>query len=80
MMARACIFCAGTPVEVEDAWPLWLRRRFETPTTIRATREGSKPLSFPTDKIELRLKAVCQSCNQGWMSDLETRGNRPWLL
>jgi hypothetical protein len=72
-VARECIFCGGTPVEVEDAWPLWLRRRFETPAEVRATRTGEKPITFLTDKIELRLKAVCEKCNQGWMSDLEQR-------
>ncbi len=60
-------------MEVEDGWPLWIGRRFKTTRTIRATRQGGKPLDFSTDKIELRLKAVCHVCNQGWMSDLETR-------
>jgi hypothetical protein len=76
-MARSCVFCDGTPVSREHVWPRWAR-------TIWA-EEGHMPhfqqvVQDDRDDVErnwrgeacsMTVTAVCQRCNNGWMSDLE---------
>ena len=40
--------------------------------TVRRTDEHGNVRAFSNNKIELTAKVVCESCNTGWMSDLET--------
>ena len=42
------------------------------PVTVRRTDEHGNVRAFSNNKIELTAKVVCESCNTGWMSDLET--------
>jgi hypothetical protein len=37
-----------------------------------ASDEAADPLEWHTDGPSFRSKAVCQKCNNGWLSDLET--------
>jgi len=73
-MARTCIFCGQTANSVEDAWPLWLTQRFIAPGAMEAQPGIDAPLkTWRVNRPELRLKWVCTTCNNGWMSQLETR-------
>jgi hypothetical protein len=78
-MPSVCIFCVGSPVTAEDGWPRWIGRGYPTPGVIRATRLGTEERTFLIDRIELKVRAVCKRCNNGWMSDLETRAERVLL-
>jgi hypothetical protein len=80
-MARQCIFCGGANLTVEDAIPLWVsrlllnegdrlgiyvhQRRGTEPPQTRDRRTGKR--------IEVRVKQVCGTCNNGWMSALEAQ-------
>jgi hypothetical protein len=57
----------------EDAWPLWLMKRFPSSEKARTYGEiGVRNLgSWPTPKPRLRVKRLCKDCNNGWMSRLE---------
>jgi len=70
---RACLFCGGDPSTKEDAWPLWLMKRFPAASSARmfAERRGGPLSDWPITKPKLPLKWLCASCNSGWMSRLE---------
>jgi hypothetical protein len=70
---RTCIFCHKKASTREDAWPLWLMKRFPTSSTSRmdAERGGQKLGSWRMAKPKLPLKWLCATCNNGWMSRLE---------
>ena len=58
---------------MEDAWPLWLMKRFPIPRGGRLEAErGGVPLgSWSTSNRVLPVRCACPSCNNGWMSQLE---------
>jgi hypothetical protein len=70
---RTCLFCGGNPSTKEDAWPLWLMKRFPSPSTARvfAERRGGPISVWSITKPKLTVKWLCGSCNNGWMSRLE---------
>lgn len=79
--ARTCIFCRGTPLTREHIWPQWLRAHLPMPMlnyqALRATEHRQHTdRSVATrsgDPHRWRVRAVCARCNNGWMSQLETR-------
>jgi hypothetical protein len=72
---RACIFCSERASSAEDAWPLWLVRRFPSKRGVRvdAQRDGSKLRSWNAPRHGIRIRHICRRCNNGWMSQLENR-------
>lgn len=76
-MARVCIFCGERANTVEDVFPKWAIAilRMDGPIdggeVIRGVDRGTRFHSpLPAGP---RVKHVCASCNNGWMSDLETK-------
>ena len=72
---RTCIFCHNKASTTEDAWPLWLMKRFPASSTSRmdAERGGRKLGSWLMAKPKLPVKWLCATCNNGWMSGLESK-------
>lgn len=76
-MARSCIFCGdeSTSLSVEHVWPLWISRllkgRGYGPFSLDGTRADGPQKSFLSKDIPLTVRAVCQACNNGWLSQLE---------
>ncbi len=70
---RKCSFCAASASTKEDAWPNWLARKFPSPAGVEIEgQRGRQPtLRWTSQRHALRVGAVCGSCNNGWMSDLE---------
>jgi hypothetical protein len=88
---RDCMFCGGRVSTKEDAWPLWLLRRVRAdgPGEMSGHRGGADIPTWKLAKSALPLRFVCRGCNNGWMSDLESRarlviepllGDEPHLL
>ena len=71
---RICIFCSKKASTKEDAWPRWLMNRFPVSSTARmdAERGGHGLGNWHTAKPKLQVKWLCASCNNGWMSRLES--------
>ena len=74
-MARECVFCGTTPVTAEHAWPDWIDKEvplrgpasvLHTPTQGAPYWRGQHIRSRNT-----RVRRVCKTCNEGWMSELE---------
>ena len=78
---RKCIFCNNKASTREDAWPLWLMKRFPASNTsyMDAERGGHKLGSWPMAKPGLRVKWLCANCNNGWMSRIESK-TKPVLI
>lgn len=60
----------------EDAWPLWIGRRFPDR---RWTVNGPNGLEIRNARLEQRIRCACRTCNNGWMSALEDRVRNPLL-
>ena len=71
-MDRQCLFCCNDPNSKEHAWPNWILRMRKDKNwgPIRRT-VGGLPVKV-TASAEVKIEAVCQPCNNGWMSRLET--------
>lgn len=78
---RMCMFCREKASTREDAWPLWLMKRFPVSSTARidAERSGRNLGKWSTAKPKLQVKRLCRSCNNGWMSRLENEA-KPALV
>lgn len=88
---RVCVFCGGTPLTREHVYPQWLTGVLPEQVPFRGQRakvlylpEDSE-LSMPGEFRELPqiftqtvVKRTCESCNSGWMNELEVRA-RPAL-
>lgn len=80
-----CIFCGQhSKLTKEHFWPNWLRKHLPTDssdsyfTEIHSTNSLAPPTLqnrkvFQGDVTTKKIRAVCGSCNNGWMSRLEER-------
>ena len=86
-MARTCVFCGGTgKMSAEHVFPQWSReylREVEGKGThTRKILHGDGRISARSHKADpatATVKTVCASCNNGWMSRLESEA-MPFLL
>jgi hypothetical protein len=67
---RQCIFCENQANSLEHLWPLWILKLVPKPDAIRL-KIGNSPARI-IKKVEQKIKVVCEKCNGGWMSDLES--------
>lgn len=66
---RECIFCGGREkINREHVWPEWILKLVE-PEKIRGFIGHNTNLEIHR---ELKIRSVCKTCNEGWMSELET--------
>src|SRR5882762_3040814 len=72
-MARQCIFCSNIADSKEHVWPLWIlnMKKDKSWRPIRRTI-GDSPTKI-TDGVEVEARTVCVTCNNGWMSGLESQ-------
>jgi hypothetical protein len=68
-MATPCIFCDNNSGSREHLWPAWIHNRHDF-GPIKMIRKGQEVVVIPDP--ELKVKTVCGTCNNGWMSDLES--------
>ena len=63
-----CIFCDNNSGSREHFWPKWIHERYAF-GPIKMEAKGKEVIVIPNP--ELKVKTVCRTCNNGWMSDLE---------
>lgn len=66
---RKCLFCDNPAKTREHVWPQWILERLRIKDQINRQVGKEKDQLIPP---ELKIRAVCQNCNGGWMSALET--------
>jgi len=86
---RLCIFCGGTPISREHVWADWMRPYLPRGQGTQLIQEGRfddrsltvrhGPLHVKGDARSQKLKVVCETCNNRWMSDLQNSA-KPVLL
>ena len=67
--ARVCVFCGSKPVTAEHVYPAWIGRKVNVEGRILLTMGNRKVRQTPA--LDVKVKAVCKACNNGWLSDLE---------
>ena len=88
--ARKCIFCHSGNLSKEHLWPDWaspllppsLDNRNSQQLRITENTHLVKPPEFKVRQGSLwttKLRVVCASCNNGWMSALENKA-KPILI
>lgn len=76
---RACIFCTLPATSKEHVFAEWLHsvlddvRDIVAPgrTPVVRHERGDEPMRTWIDLRNLRVRHVCEECNNGWMSELE---------
>jgi hypothetical protein len=81
-MAFSCVFCGSTkkPRGQEHIFPHWLSKLElpAEPTEYSVGLLNRVPRRFETKPFTTKVSSVCDSCNNGWMSKLESDA-RPLL-
>jgi hypothetical protein len=74
-----CIFCQKqAKLTPEHIWPRWTTKLFPNQKfTIQRVdgRDGSVLQEWRDSGISVSPKLVCKECNEGWMSDIETKAS-----
>jgi len=88
---KQCIFCGGFGVTKEHVIPPWIGRALDGTSTHRVAismdinlREltlstGTPPRTLQGHIFTRKVRGVCRSCNEGWLSRLEQHV-RPMLV
>ena len=89
-LVRSCVFCQSKGMSKEHFWPNWvgpfLKKHKENNFTSELyTGLGKNPMELkkkraqPGNLFTKKMRVVCKSCNNGWMSRLEAEA-KPILL
>src|ERR1043165_4008384 len=73
---RRCVFCDGKDLTLEHAWPDWICKLV---TTAELEVVGPRVKRWPATKIGIKVRQVCEGCNNGWMADME-KETKPILM
>jgi hypothetical protein len=68
--ARRCVFCDAPANSREHAFPAWLTKVAPGTGPVVNFRE-SGAVTWKTGGFDQKIRHVCATCNQGWMSELE---------
>ena len=82
---RRCLFCTNSANSLEDAWPHWITDQYRGARAVEvdAVRGGVRLKPWSKYQPELKVRCVCRTCNNGWMSGLESRAQpllQPMLI
>ncbi len=67
---KKCLFCENFANSKEDTFPLWLLDAVGNRQDMRKVIAGL-PTKIQRGSSVLRIRTVCETCNNGWMSRLE---------
>jgi hypothetical protein len=76
-MPSACVFCGRRISGMEHAWPQWIGRLLgnrNVPNLTMDFQVSGRSRSrgqWLAPQLNVKVRAVCLGCNNGWMSDLE---------
>ena len=79
-MARQCAFCSQIAnLTGEHLWSDWIGKLLGTRKyTFTRIEPDGRELRWEGNELNLKAKVVCENCNSGWMSDLES-ATKPFL-
>src|SRR5579864_5161898 len=76
-MSRKCLFCPNPVDSAEHLWSDWILEDLKPVEPIHI--KFGKTFAKWVDDPEVRIRCVCQRCNNGWMSSIESE-NKPHML
>src|ERR1017187_10244882 len=78
---KECAFCEHTgKLSAEHIASDWMKDLFPGRRTAWFfNRETGVRKNFDSDSMDWTAKVVCESCNNGWMSDIESHHAKPAL-
>jgi hypothetical protein len=84
---RFCIFCGKPGLTKEHVWADWLKQHIpkqainhtQLVAILHPTHSEFRRKTVAGDLRSRRLRVVCERCNTGWMSQLQSQG-KPYLL
>lgn len=73
-MKRACIFCGSNKeLTCEHVFPDWLSALFNKNIKgINKVQGGRLNRTWQSSLFQNKIKAICKTCNNGWLSDIES--------
>ena len=80
MKRRSCLFCPSTAkLTGEHLWSEWIGDLLGDRTYVftRRTHPDDKPDPWTLESLSQTAKLVCGTCNNGWMSNLESKHAKP---
>jgi hypothetical protein len=70
---RLCLFCQKGRLTREHVWAQWLTKQLKAELFRVVTESPSTPsITRITKELDMKARAVCKTCNGGWMSALES--------
>jgi hypothetical protein len=74
-MPRQCAFCPNSAsLSGEHLWSQWIGDELGSrPYTFTRIDTDGSVNQWKNDELNVKAKVVCKSCNNGWMSDLESK-------
>src|SRR5579863_8077877 len=72
---KKCAFCSKPANSREHVWSDWMIRMLPKGEQFRFNQllKSGEYATWQGKKIKLKVEAVCESCNNGWMSELENK-------
>jgi hypothetical protein len=67
---KLCLFCENYANSKEDTFPLWLLEVIGKQDDM-VKRVRGLPTKIQKESAVLRIRTVCEACNNGWMSQVE---------
>jgi hypothetical protein len=75
-----CAFCPETAnLTAEHIISQWVEDLFPGKSTVKYQDGGGRIREWTSVKIDWKARVVCKSCNNGWMSNLESQHAKPVL-
>jgi hypothetical protein len=77
-MSRVCVFCGSSKnISREHIFSDWLSQKFAKGTKgNNEVRGDDLSRNWQSSIFQDKIKIVCEKCNNGWMSDIETRASK----
>src|SRR6516162_2332321 len=78
-MSRECAFCPSTAdLTGEHLWSHWMDDLFPGKKRFTSKNEKGEIIKQWEDaSLSWKAKVVCRRCNNGWMSDMESKHAKP---
>jgi hypothetical protein len=77
---KQCAFCpTAASLTAEHIISQWIEELFPGKSTVKYKDGKGRVSEWTSEKIDWKARVVCGSCNNGWMSNLESQHAKPVL-
>jgi hypothetical protein len=77
---KECAFCSSTAkLSAEHIISEWMENLFPGKNAMKFADSRGNVRKWTSEKINWKARVVCEACNNGWMSDIESGHAKPTL-